>query len=140
MKTIILFLAFLCFFSCSFQEYPLDVPKFYTIEAAYSWTSINIKNIRDVDLYGWDEYWASPQNTLKNRAGDCEDKVILFLAIVKDQFNIEGSMLSTYIDPLGFHAIAKVNNNLYDISFHTINADHVITGEYSYNFIMSVAH
>jgi len=33
---------------------------------------------RDIAIYGQQEYWASPEETLRMRAGDCEDKAVLF--------------------------------------------------------------
>lgn len=39
---------------------------------------------RDADTYGVIDYWATPQEILKRRAGDCEDYAILKMALLRE--------------------------------------------------------
>jgi len=42
------------------------------------WISWNIRYKTDKELYGYDDYWATREETYKNKAGDCEDKAEFF--------------------------------------------------------------
>ena len=70
----------------------MDMQKFENIYQAYGWIKNNIEYKSD----GLIDTWQTPEKTYKSLKGDCEDKVILFLYIVKEQFNVEGEMLLTY--------------------------------------------
>lgn len=65
----------------------------------YEWVETNIKYREDTkDPYSGNEYWQSPYETIKDRAGDCEDMAILECA---------------YYRYLGYEAyIAAVNTEL----------------------------
>lgn len=43
---------------------------------------MNIKYNSDADIYGVEEYWATPIETLYLRTGDCEDKAVLTCSIL----------------------------------------------------------
>ncbi len=97
----------LLFSSCAIPNYT-DVPNISDSAEADAWVHDNIDYALDIDQYGQEDYWASPYETLRNRAGDCEDKAILFLAIMKRSTGAEGELV-IYADVDWVHAAAKVN-------------------------------
>src|SRR5574344_2897180 len=40
------------------------------------WMKVNLSYALDRDVYGKDEYWASPQEFIDKKRGDCEDYAI----------------------------------------------------------------
>jgi hypothetical protein len=54
-------------------------------EAAGHWVYANIRAVPDAY-----EDWKTPERTLSDRCGDCEDRAILWLAICADLFGDEG--------------------------------------------------
>lgn len=57
-----------------------------------NYVNYNIKYVNDLNLYNSLDYWASPDETLKNKAGDCEDFAILKMAILK-KLHVQTSLL-----------------------------------------------
>ena len=55
-------------------------PDFAALSAANSWANTQIRYVEDRALYGQADRWATASETLRRRAGDCED-----IAIVKMQ-------------------------------------------------------
>lgn len=55
-------------------------PDFAALSAANSWANASIRYVEDRELYGQSDRWATADETLRRRAGDCED-----IAIVKMQ-------------------------------------------------------
>ena len=53
---------------------------FAMLTAVNSWANARVRYVEDDQLYGRGDYWASARQTLRKRAGDCED-----IAIVKMQ-------------------------------------------------------
>jgi len=49
---------------------------------ALKWVINNITYAPDKTVYGYDEYWCFPYQTLKRRKGDCEDMSILLYCIM----------------------------------------------------------
>jgi predicted transglutaminase-like cysteine proteinase len=47
------------------------------IQRVNTWVNKNITYAEDIDLYGRRDYWATANETLRNRKGDCEDYAIL---------------------------------------------------------------
>ena len=47
------------------------------------WMWHRLRYYNDMDLYKTPEYWATPEETLKNGGGDCEDFAILAQAVIK---------------------------------------------------------
>ena len=83
---------------------------------AVSFTHKNIRYERDYVQYGVREYFNTPDQTLKNRSGDCEDYSQLIIAIVngyskryrpKETYMTIGYyQLNPFIKPNGYHAWA----------------------------------
>jgi hypothetical protein len=102
---------FVSFCSCSPAEY-INPPKFSSIEEAHTFIVKNIIYVRDDVKYGVEDYWQTPEETINCHTGDCEDKAILFMYILKTQFYIESYL--EIVNTGGFHAIIRVSNTLYD--------------------------
>lgn len=79
-----------------------------TFEQHWKWVSSNITYKSDKDNYGVADYWATPQETLKRKAGDCEDFAILLQSKLKTA-KIDSTIVITY-DGKIYHAILKVGN------------------------------
>jgi hypothetical protein len=91
MKKVIFILVSVCSIaSCKVIELgdavgPLNADMDYLL----AWVSMHIAYVHDIDTYGKEDYWASPQETMNNGCGDCEDKAILFAFLVKRNCGIE---------------------------------------------------
>jgi len=72
---------------------------------ALVWVTDNITYTKDKTVYGFDEYWAMPWQTLKRKLGDCEDGSNLLHSIMLKSgvpyWKIRGTAGMT---PLGGHA------------------------------------
>jgi hypothetical protein len=142
MKKYIMMIIPIFIISCAPTVMNLDIPDLPTKEAYYYWMCENIQGKYDQELYGQQEYWATPEQTLENMAGDCEDQSILFLAIVYQQFGEKGSMIIlNYNGQL--HAVA-VSGKIYDIALHYIGDDNHYEKPYistiSYDDVMNKAY
>ncbi len=51
--------------------------------AALFFVQTAITYVSDSTLYGCEEYWATPSETLRYHAGDCEDTTVLFISILQ---------------------------------------------------------
>lgn len=69
-----------------------------TRKAAVVNTAVNrlVSYRKDVDQYGTLDYWATPRETLKQRAGDCEDYAILKMALL-EELGIPASSMSVVV-------------------------------------------
>ncbi len=59
-----------------------DGTDYQKISAALCFVQTAIRYASDGDLYGTDEYWATPSETLRYHAGDCEDTSVLLISIL----------------------------------------------------------
>lgn len=50
-------------------------PEAVKVERANDWWNTHLTYRTDADLYGTDDYWATPRESLSRGAGDCEDYV-----------------------------------------------------------------
>lgn len=66
------------------------------------WMQRNIRYIHDHRQYGKPDHWAAPSETLKSRAGDCEDHAILFCSL------LHGLGVESRIVVIPRHALAEV--------------------------------
>lgn len=64
---------------------------------------IEYKYDYDKEFYGVEDYWASPEETWNNKAGDCEDTSILDLYLLKRDFGIEGYLINGGMYGIGFY-------------------------------------
>ena len=91
-------LALILAFSCAvIPNY--NLPTCTSPEDAGAWIVENIN-------YVLDDYTASPEQTVLTGEGDCRDKAILCLAMVKQNLGVEGKIV-LYDTPYGQHATAK---------------------------------
>jgi hypothetical protein len=92
--------------------YKCNAPPFPSLEAARVFCSVDIAYRSDIDLYSAVDYWAAPDQTLANMAGDCEDKAILFAYIAREQFNKRPEIIEEALDG-GFHVYVKIGETIY---------------------------
>ncbi|MBI5539675.1 MAG: transglutaminase domain-containing protein [Bacteroidia bacterium] len=52
------------------------------IESCFNYVSLNIEYVIDKQQYGFDEYWAFPEETISRRMGDCEDTSFLLASLL----------------------------------------------------------
>lgn len=122
--------------SYSFRRYP------ETPEEVMMYVHNEISYVRDIYSVGKDEYWQSPSETLRWRTGDCEDKAILMMYILKEDLGIDSSL---YIirDPEwpSWHAVVRIDKIFYDPTKNEIFSiyDYDIVRSYSYSLTMLIA-
>lgn len=126
------------FFYYLFERDIKTIPKFKNIENVNTWCYNKIQYVSDKESTGYDEFFKTPERTLKDKTGDCDDYAILLLYIVKQRFNIEGEFISVKTEN-SFHAIARINGKFYDPTNNCIDCtDFIEIYEiYSYSDIMS---
>jgi predicted transglutaminase-like cysteine proteinase len=90
--------------------------QFANINQAFNYVANNISYKKDIDNYGYNDYWASPDETYNKKTGDCEDYCILFMAIVNNNFSIKMILLN---NGLG-HALVHYGNDYYDLTVNKI--------------------
>lgn len=91
------------------------------INGVLDYVARNIDCASDKKLYGYTDYWANPEETYNNQRGDCEDRVILNLYLLKRDFGIEGKMVlgeCKYVEKNGGHAWLEINGKWYDTIYH----------------------
>lgn len=89
-----------------------DCPSFATLDQAILFCKYQIKSECDYVTYGYSDYWASPDETLKNMQGDCEDIATLFAYIAHSQFNHEPEIILEKINK-DLHAYVRIENRNY---------------------------
>lgn len=95
-----------------------DIPVLQYDEASVAgimhWTRDNIGFASDDDLYGYGEYWATPEETYRARAGDCEDYAILALWLLWRDLDIRGDLVTSrsVYDGTG-HTMVDVSGTLW---------------------------
>jgi hypothetical protein len=120
-----------------------QLPDFGSLKEAQDWINKNIEYKSDQENYGYSEYWASPEQVLNKKSGDCEDMAILLLYIAKTQFNYEGKLVSINLRYCNsFHAITYIESQYYDPCWDFIgwNCGYGIGQKtYDYYTVMSMA-
>lgn len=53
------------------------------LNTIYSWVGENIRYEFDSDIYGTEDYWQFPHETLASKAGDCEDQAFLLSSLIR---------------------------------------------------------
>lgn len=108
MKYIAVLLSILALVSCqnfmALDYDPVQVPAgVVDLETAFNWVASNVSYVPDNG-----EKWQGPHDTMKRRAGDCEDFAIL-LAALCDQLGYDSGIIVG-----NGHAAAKIDGVLYD--------------------------
>ena len=102
-------------------QVPLSVPEFQTRYEAMTWVSDNIEYISDKEVKPYKNYWQPPEVTLQRGTGDCEDKAILLMQIVHDQFGDQPELAIVDItsgpDKGIRHAVALIRGMFYDPTY-----------------------
>jgi hypothetical protein len=94
-----------------------EVPIVESIPGAIKWIEKNIKYKGDVEQYGYEDYWASPGETVASGYGDCEDMAILFLYMVYVNFGERGTLdILLNKERTRAHAVGVTDNyRFYDV-------------------------
>jgi hypothetical protein len=126
---------------CSLEPNNGSPKKFYSIQEIVDWVHNNISYTSDKENYGVDDYWASPEQTLSKRKGDCECQAILVLYLVYVNLGKKGSLVClnpyTTADLIKLHiddghAIVKFGRMIAD----STRGEYINEEEYKYdNFI-----
>jgi predicted transglutaminase-like cysteine proteinase len=90
-----------------------------TLEEINIWVNHNISYVNDATLYDKEDYWASPLETLKREAGDCEDIAILkYFTMLKAGFDMQKTWLGyVFLLQRGCkipHVVLYSKSNVYD--------------------------
>lgn len=72
------------------------------------WVDHHIMYRSDMEGYGYREYWASPEETLESRYGDCEDMVILWLRIIYENTGLKGYLETWELADGTYHAVGRL--------------------------------
>lgn len=140
MKKILIGLLALLFASCSLSDFytppslgEYGVPTLSSGGEIIDWIDNNIEYCKDEELYGYTEYYASIEEIMANRKGDCEDFANLFLVMMKQNLGIEGKFLIYENESTDIaHALAVAGGyRYYDVDGYTI-----LVKEYSYETAM----
>jgi hypothetical protein len=116
-KLIVILLLASCFTGCGSVSYeepsPIDgLPSYETYDELELWINRNIKYTTDEVQYGYLDYWATPEETLQSRKGDCEDMALLFLYTVYQKEDFKGKFRYYYPKEKGSpgHATAIIGD------------------------------
>lgn len=109
MRKAILFIIFMVLCSCVMEQYQsmwdfnLDV-RFRNEQEVGKWIDENIEYEKD-DL----DYWRTPQETIDERKGDCEDQALLYIGICYQQFGkcYDLQLVDTTSNGIVNHAIVE---------------------------------
>lgn len=96
----------LCTLACAIAAD--NFPSIKTPESLSQWL---IKNITYELENGKEDYWKTPQETIKDKAGDCEDMAILTRYILKKKGYKVYIIAIEYKDKSSAHAIAVIKHN-----------------------------
>jgi hypothetical protein len=80
-------------------------------QTAYSWIVQNIRGDTDYNVHGVEEYFATPDETLKLGAGDCDDQAILLCALL-EQFGVNAYAICIGTPTDHISVIIPQGNNL----------------------------
>jgi hypothetical protein len=110
---------------------------FASLPALCSWIKKDIRYDSDADLWGFSEYWASPEQTLSRKSGDCDDDAILFMYFAHTRnLALDSELVGVQITPSVGHAIVRVGDMYYDPTngiwgpFSSITSNILFTMEY----------
>ena len=86
----------------------------------------------DENLYGQMDYWASPTETIKRKFGDCEDYVILKMALLKEM-GVPASAMSMIVlrdtSRNLYHAVLGINTNKGTLILDNLNQNVVFDSQ-----------
>lgn len=118
MKYLLLIVLFFSCNDCGKECIMIDSIDNYTFE-----TDIDVSNIREAVHWIRDnieykndpyDYWKLPQETYKDKAGDCEDIALLFLYICRELLYINDCYLIRIIQRESYHIVPEVNGRYYE--------------------------
>lgn len=81
------------------------------------WIAWKIVYVSDADLYGKSEYWATPDETYWNMAGDCEDDALLLMYLLHRDMGLESKLIIGKVIYQGVsygHAWVEVNGEWWE--------------------------
>lgn len=92
MTKIIIAICVALTFSCSLSL-DLEVSNINTLEDAIYYVTKEIKYKSDPSVWGVKDYWQSPNQTKTMKSGDCEDKGILLMYLVKKYLHKDSQLI-----------------------------------------------
>lgn len=86
-----------------------DIPEFNSIQKTLDFEAARIEEEKDLDVWGIEEYWQTPEETYSLKTGDCEDFCLLFMYILKNKFKPKFNSELIIIDRnIEYHAIVYI--------------------------------
>jgi hypothetical protein len=97
--------------------------EFSSVDELARWMKEEIEYTDDTQLWGWTEYWASPEQTYQSRRGDCEDSAFLFMYYAYTRRMDPNPELVAVLAVGGYaHALVRVGDAYYDSESNTIRS------------------
>jgi hypothetical protein len=99
-------------------DFENNIPEMRTVDEILKYVQNNISYSfnNDPDIWGVEDYWQTPEETLILKSGDCEDFVILFQYLLESKLNIETSMIIVQVENHEYrHTVAYTDNIYYDL-------------------------
>ena len=111
-----------------------DLSFFEKLDLVNSRVNHLITYTSDENLYGRMDYWASPSETIKRRFGDCEDYVILKMALLKEMGVPTKAMSMIVLRDTSrnlYHAVLGINTNKGTLILDNLNQNVVFDSQLS---------
>lgn len=153
-KIIMIILILLCLLSCDYimiigkemPDYNIDIDfeiqgnsRIEQLISIRDWIWQNILSKSDKEIFGIDDYWQTPEETVRNREGDCEDFCILFMWLCYQYLDIKPRMLILR-DFDYVHAISKYRDYVFnDKENNYINGNYIYIDYYSWEDALLIA-
>lgn len=88
-----------------------DVPSFNSVEEVNQWVNDNVEYSTDQNVYGVSDHWATLNEVLKHKAGDCEDYAIAKYELILNS-NIKVKSMNFYL--------LKIKTGKYKDEYHIV--------------------
>ncbi len=101
------------------------------------WVSTHITYRRDIDEYGIEEHWQSPEETYIKRSGDCEDMILLYMYLIHRYLGCEPILRVVKLkipSRIANHAMAVVNYEGIEYIFGEIESAEQLKINYEYSY------
>jgi hypothetical protein len=95
-------------------DFENDIPEMKTVNEIALYVKNNTDYIHDIDAWGVNEYWQTPEETYYFKTGDCEDRILFFQYLLKKQLNIKVNFIVIKYSNGLYHVITKIENIYYD--------------------------
>ncbi len=100
--------------------------QFASLDDLLAWVHGYISYTTDSELWGWTEYWDSPESVFNQRKGDCDAYALLFMYFAYSRnFSENPQMAGVALSASSGHALVRIGGRYYDpayIAVHDHNA------------------